>query len=37
MATYRQFFDSRFDRLEQHLKTMVADQKGTNDDASNGN
>jgi DNA-binding transcriptional ArsR family regulator len=37
MATYRQFFDSRFDRLEQHLKTMIADQKGTNDDASDGN
>jgi DNA-binding transcriptional ArsR family regulator len=25
MTTYRQFFDSRFDRLEQHLETMVGD------------
>jgi DNA-binding transcriptional ArsR family regulator len=25
MAPYREFFDSRFDQLEQHLKTMVAD------------
>lgn len=23
MAPYREFFDSRFDRLEQHLRTMV--------------
>jgi DNA-binding transcriptional ArsR family regulator len=35
MAPYRHFFDSRFDRLEQQLKTMVADQKGTNSDAGN--
>ena len=27
MATYRQFFDSRFDRLEEHLKTMVSDHR----------
>ena len=26
MATYRAFFDERLDRLEQHVKTMVADQ-----------
>jgi DNA-binding transcriptional ArsR family regulator len=25
MAPYREFFDSRLDRLEEHLKTMVAD------------
>jgi DNA-binding transcriptional ArsR family regulator len=25
MAPYREFFGSRFDQLEQHLKTMVAD------------
>jgi DNA-binding transcriptional ArsR family regulator len=28
MAPYRQFFDIRFDRLEEQLKTMVADRKG---------
>jgi hypothetical protein len=26
MARYRRFFESRFDRLEDHLKEMVADQ-----------
>lgn len=26
MATYREFFEARFDLLEQHLKTMVRDQ-----------
>lgn len=25
MTTYRQFFDSRFDRLEEHLETMASD------------
>jgi DNA-binding transcriptional ArsR family regulator len=25
MAPYREFFDTRFDQLEQHLKTMVAE------------
>ncbi|MCU1551668.1 MAG: ArsR family transcriptional regulator [Glaciihabitans sp.] len=29
MAPYREFFETRFDRLEQQLKTMVADQDGT--------
>ena len=28
MAPYRQFFDTRFDRLEDQLKTMVADKYG---------
>ena len=27
LAPYREFFDTRFDRLEEHLKTMVADRK----------
>jgi DNA-binding transcriptional ArsR family regulator len=27
MAPYRQFFESRFDRLEEHLKSMVADRE----------
>ncbi len=26
IATYRAFFEKSFDRLEEHLKTMVADQ-----------
>ena len=25
MAPYREFFDTKFDQLEQHLKTMVAE------------
>jgi len=28
MAPYREFFDVRLDRLEQHLATMVADDDG---------
>ena len=28
MAPYREFFDVRLDRLEQHLATMVADDEG---------
>jgi DNA-binding transcriptional ArsR family regulator len=32
MAPYRQFFDIRFDRLEEQLKTMVADRKGKAND-----
>jgi DNA-binding transcriptional ArsR family regulator len=27
LAPYREFFDARIDRLEEHLKTMVADRK----------
>jgi DNA-binding transcriptional ArsR family regulator len=27
LAPYREFFDTRIDRLEEHLKTMVADRK----------
>lgn len=27
LAPYREFFDTRFDRLEEHLKPMVADRK----------
>jgi len=27
MATYREFFESSFDRLEEHLKTMVGDRE----------
>ena len=27
LAPYREYFDTRFDRLEEHLKTMVADRK----------
>ena len=41
MATYRQFFDGRFDRLEEHLKTMVSEhadrgraRQARNDEAS---
>ncbi len=29
MATYRAFFELRFDRLEAHLKTMVADERAS--------
>lgn len=25
MATYREFFEGRLDRLEEHLKTMVGE------------
>lgn len=28
MDTYRKFFESSFDRLEEHLKTMVGDRTG---------
>src|SRR5690349_13282831 len=28
MAPYREFFDVRLDRLEQHLATLVADDEG---------
>lgn len=27
MAPYREFFETRFDQLEEHLKTMVAEQE----------
>jgi hypothetical protein len=27
MAPYRAFFEDRFDRLEEHLRTMVSDQQ----------
>jgi len=37
LAPYREFFDTRFDRLEEHLKNMVADQKFGDDTAPAGN
>jgi DNA-binding transcriptional ArsR family regulator len=34
LATYREFFNSRFDRLEEHLKLMVAAQRSGDDPTS---
>lgn len=40
MAPYREFFESRFDRLEEHLKTMDAEsqskKKSTDDSPQRG-
>jgi DNA-binding transcriptional ArsR family regulator len=35
LATYRAFFTTRFDRLEEQLKTMVAAQKSGDDPRTN--
>jgi DNA-binding transcriptional ArsR family regulator len=32
MSTYRAYFETSVDRLEEHLKTMIGDQEATNDD-----
>jgi DNA-binding transcriptional ArsR family regulator len=34
MAPYREFFDIRFDRLEEHLKTMQAEKRAEHDNKS---
>ena len=31
LAPYREFFGTRFDHLEEHLKNMVADRKAGDD------
>jgi DNA-binding transcriptional ArsR family regulator len=35
LATYREFFSTRFDRLEEQLKTMVAARKSGDDPRTN--
>ena len=37
LAPYREFFDTRFDRLGEHLKNMVADRKSGDDTAPTRN